>query len=96
MFTPKSSREKSGLEKAIDALHNDMLAENPNTEAYAAMADNITKLYKLREFDKNPWRPNPDVVLTVAANLAGIAMIVGHEKAHVVTSKALTFVKKLG
>ena len=96
MFTSKTPREATRLEETIARLHEDMQTVDPDTEKYATMADNITKLYKLREYDQVPtWRPSPDVVLTVVANLAGIAMIVGHEKAHVVTSKAISFVAKL-
>ena len=90
----KRSTEKSGLEVAIDRLHDDMLAEDPHTEKWAAMADNLTKLYKLREHDA-PRRVSPDTLALVAGNLLGIMMIVGHERAHVVTSKAESFVMKL-
>jgi hypothetical protein len=96
MFTSKTPREVTRLEETIDRLHSDMQTVDPDTDKYAAMADNLTKLYKLREHDIAPsWKPSPDVVLTVFANLAGIAMIVGHERAHVVTSKAISFVGKL-
>lgn len=96
MFTPKTSPMKTGLEETIDRLFADMQAEDPYSEKYSEMADNLTKLIKLREHDIVPsWKPSPDVVLTVFAHLAGIAIIVGHERAHVVTSKALSFVTKL-
>lgn len=94
MFTRNSNREKTGLEKSIDRLHDDMAGENPETEKYATMADNLTKLYKLREYDTRP-RVSPDTLAIVTANLLGIAMIVGHERAHVVTSTAKNFVMKL-
>jgi hypothetical protein len=97
MFTPKRPIEPTALEKAIDRLHDDMQTVDPNTEKYSAMADNLIKLYKLREHDTvTRWRPSPDVVLTVAANLIGIVIIIKHEEVNVISSKALGFVKKLG
>jgi hypothetical protein len=93
MFNVKPNREDSALQIEIDALLNDMAAINRSSEEYAAMVDLLTKLYALKE-DKSKRRPSPDTLAVVAGNLAGILMIVGHEKAHVVTSKALNFVMK--
>lgn len=97
MFNPKTPPEKTALEKTIERLHDDMQTFDPYTEQYAKMAENLGKLYKLREHDQvRRWRPSPDVVLTVAANLIGIGMIIKHEDVNVISSKALGFVKKLG
>jgi hypothetical protein len=97
MFNSKTPIEKTPLEQAIDRLHDDMQTVDPNTEQYAKMADNLIKLYKLREHDTvKRWRPSPDVVLATAANLIGIVIIIKHEDVNVITSKALGFVKKLG
>jgi len=93
MFTKKAPIEKTGLEKAIDELHSEMLSVNGDSPEYAAMADNLTKLYKLREHDSKKTI-SPDTLAIVAGNLIGITLIVGHERAHVVTSKALNFVMK--
>lgn len=96
MFTTKTSPEKTGLEKAIDRLHDDMQTVDPDSDQYAKMADNLTKLYKLRECDKPERRgPSPDTLALITANLIGIGIIVGYEQKHVVTSKALGFLKKL-
>lgn len=90
----KQTPEPTGLEKAITDVHRQMIALSADDDEYAKMADNLTKLYKLREHDA-PRRISPDTLATITANLAGIALIVGHERAHVVTSKALGFVLKL-
>lgn len=91
----KTPAEPTALEKAIVRLHDDMLAEDPDTDKYAKMADNLTKLYKLRDHDTvKRWRPSPDVALTVAANILGIVMIIKHEDVNVITSKAIGFVVK--
>lgn len=98
MFTIKKTDAKpSRLEEAIDRLYDDMQTVDPNTDAYSKMADNLTKLIKLRADDKPARKlPSPDVLATVSANLIGIALIIHHERAEVITTKALGFVKKLG
>jgi hypothetical protein len=49
---------------------------------------------KKREM-KIPFGIKPETVVTVAANLIGIALVLNHEKLNVVTSKAFGFVTKL-
>lgn len=90
----RTQNEKTGLEKAIEELHIEMNSVTADTEQYSKMADQLVKLYKLREFD-SPKKVSPDTLVLVGGNLLGIALIVGHERAHVVTSKALSFVLKL-
>jgi len=94
MFTIKPRHEKSGLEKAIDELLKEMDTYDGDSESYSLLADQLVKLYGLKEIDK-PKRISPDTLAIVIGNLAGIAMIVGYERANVVTSKALNFVLKL-
>lgn len=94
MFTQKSKNEDSKLEKAIAELHHEMNSVTGDSEEYAKMVDQLTKLYSIRE-QSAPKKVSPDTLLLVGGNLAGIAMIVGHERAGIVTSKALSFVMKL-
>ena len=54
----------------------------------------LSKLYKLKESNSQK-RVSPDTMLMAGANLLGILMIVGHERANVVTSKAMSFVTRL-
>lgn len=98
MFTKKSSTNKDGLTKAIDSLLEEMSDLNGDDPEYAKMADQLTKLYALKEVDhrvESTHRVSMDTMAVVGANLAGILMIVGHERANVVTSKALSLLLKL-
>lgn len=81
------------LEKVIDAVLAQMAREDPSSEKYAKMAEQLAGLYKLKEQDA-PKRVSPDTWALIAANLAGIVLILQYEKIHVVTSKALSFVQK--
>lgn len=94
MFTPEPPDEKSGLQKAIDELFDDMASVQSDSEEYSSMVDQLSKLYSLKEIDR-PKRVSPDTMAIVAGNLLGIILIVGHERMNVVTSKALNFVMKL-
>lgn len=93
MFKPKPPREKTGLEKAIDDVLTDMQGYTSETDEFAKAVDQLDKLYKLKTID-SPERVSPDTLAIIAGNLVGIVLIVGYERANVVTSKALTFVLK--
>lgn len=92
MFIIKKN-EDHGLQKEIDALLISMADEDRGSVDYTRKVDHLTKLYALKE-KPSDRRVSPDTMAIVAGNLAGILMIVGHEKAHVVTSKALGFILK--
>lgn len=87
--------KKQPYEAALNDAITDALAElsshTADSEEYARTADQIVKLYELRKKS----RINPDVLVAAGANLLGILVIVGHERAHVVTSKALSLLGKL-
>jgi hypothetical protein len=97
MFKKKSS-EPSKLEEAIDTLFEEMAGQHGYDPDYAKMVTQMDTLYKLKEVDAKidtGKRVSRDTWAIVIGNLAGILIIVGHERAHVVTSKALNFMMKL-
>lgn len=94
MFTSKPSDEKSRLDDAIDHLFDDMAHVGHASNEYAKMVTQLAALYKLKELN-NPKRVSPDTLAIVIGNLVGIMLIVGHERIHVLTSKATNFVLKL-
>jgi len=92
MFARKKP-EKTRLDQAIDYLLA-RLVEDDDPEDTAKTVDQLAKLYKMKELDA-PKHVSPDTLLLVAGSLAGIVLIIGYERANVVTSKALAFVLKL-
>ncbi len=94
MFTLNPPVEESELDKAINEVIREMAMRSSDSEEYAKMVDQLTKLYSLKEIDSKK-RVSPDTLAIVIGNLAGIILVVGHERAHVVTSKALNFIMKL-
>lgn len=95
MFTPKTpTNERTDLDVVIDNLMSEMTPVRCDADSYAKMVDQFVKLYPLKDAER-PKKLSPDVLATISANLIGIAAILWHERAGIVTSKALTFVMKL-
>jgi hypothetical protein len=93
MFIMKPQKDDDQLIAAIDVLYAKMSDLSPESREYAAVVDQLQKLYSLKDNSKS--YVSPDTLAMVAGNLAGILLIVGHERAHVVTSKAINFLLKL-
>lgn len=93
MFTLKFDREPSGIEKAIDAVLSEMENLNADSDEYAQMVNQLVKLHDMKT-KEGRRRPSPDSLVSAAASIIGIALIVGYERAHVVTSRAIGFVPK--
>lgn len=85
--------EPSDLETEIARLFKILKECVPGTARYDEVSDQIAKLYKLKEIDSKK-RVSPDAMVGAATNLAGILLILNYEHAHVMTSKALSFVWK--
>jgi hypothetical protein len=56
---------------------------------FATALENLERLTKLKEAEKQKSRVSPDTIAIVAGNLVGILVMVGYEQSHVMTSKAL-------
>jgi len=92
MFTRAPAKTK--LDKAIDVLLDRLAEDAYDSDAYAKMVDQLSKLYKLKEQDSRR-RVSPDTLAMIAGNIVGIVLIIGHERANVITTKALGFVMRL-
>lgn len=94
MFTlPFKKTQPTSLEIEIERLLSVLTDEDPDTDKYNKVADQLSKLYKLKEIDSKK-RVSPDALAAAATNLAGILLIVNFEHAHAMTSKAVSFVMK--
>lgn len=87
----KKPAYEAALDEAITSALAELSSHTADSKEYAATADQIVKLYELRK----KRRVSPDALLAAGANVLGILVIVGHERAHVITSKALSFASKL-
>lgn len=100
MFRSKPTTTQRERQMLLNKLYEMMT--DPNTpltiEEFAKISAEYQALYKLDEFDTKSnahKHVSTEALATIGANLAGILLIVGHERAHVITSKALPLVKNL-
>lgn len=83
------------LQAEIDYVYAQFRDYPPESPEYKEMVERMSTLYD--QIAKIPTgRLSPDIIATITANLLGIAMVVGHERANVIGGKAITFVKQLG
>lgn len=85
---------KKALQKAIDRIHEEMEAVHPTSPEYAAMAEQLDKLYKMQTYKKAGFSSSTDNLISVAGSLAGIGAILSYEHGRIITSKAMNFVFK--
>lgn len=83
-------KEKTELDKAIDAIHVSMREYGPESPEYPHLVKHLESLTKLKH--ETSRRVTPDMVLLVAGNLLGIVVIVAYEKKDVFASAAKNFV----
>jgi hypothetical protein len=91
----KNKDKPSAIDEAIDRVLETMKETEPDSDEYGFLIARLDKLHSIKIAEKvNQNRVSADAVVTIAANLFGIILILGFERAHVVTSKALGFVMK--
>jgi hypothetical protein len=94
MFTFKKETEPDLLSLAIEDAHRRLAENAPSTDNYAKIADQIIKLTKLKAEITAKSKVSADTIVLVAANIAGILLIIGHERVNVIATKAIGFVLK--
>jgi hypothetical protein len=88
------NNNQNGLEEVIDRALFEMQDFDSGSEEFARIVDQLDKLFKMKAYGKNESSLNMNSLLAVIGNVVGIFSILGYEKAHVVTSKAISFVMK--
>lgn len=89
----KSKNDNSlAIDEAIERILNRMQYVEVDSEEYGTMVSRLDKLYAMKNTNRN--RVSKDAIWTIGANILGIILILGHERANVVTSKALSFIVK--
>lgn len=91
----KRSEPKPGvLDEVIEQHARRLKNLDIHTEEYAAAAESLKVLCEAKASLPKPNIISADMAVSAATNLVGIFAILGHERAHVVTSKALSFIWK--
>lgn len=99
MFNRESKNDTpSDLEDEITRVISLMSDQNPDTEEYTTMVSNLKVLVEARQLDEATDAPNrlsADTMLSVGGSIVGVLLILGFEKANVITSKGLSFIPKI-
>ena len=90
LFPKKDKR--TALEKEIDDVLAIMATYRPDSDEYAKMATNLEVLRKAEVNKPKPFI-TPDIVVAGALQLAAVLLVLNHERADVITSKAFNWVK---
>lgn len=80
------------LDDVIASAIQELKGHDADSEGYAKIVEQLVLLNSLKSDEKTD-RVSKDTLALVLGNLAGIVVIVGHERAHVVTSKALSLLR---
>ena len=90
--TPKDNVDR------LDDVMNDILDElnvtSPGSEEYPKLLGYLEKVDTMRKSKKDKRTISPDTIVLTVGNLLGIAIIVGFERGHAMTSKAYNYVLK--
>lgn len=89
----KTRTEPTELDKTIKKVHDEINKFSADSDEFAKMSAQLDRLYKMKTYKKES-SVKPDTLINAGVNLAGIVLILGFEKAHVLSSKALGFVRK--
>lgn len=98
MFTRKSKDKTHALDETIADVISEIKDADAGSEQQSALVVSLETLMTLRIADKASAKYpviTPDAIASIAANLLGIGLILGFEKANVITSKGLNFVPKI-
>ena len=87
---------KNETDTALDAEIIKLLSELKNdsdktSQDYATRMEHLVKLHELRQKSKI----SKDTVANIVAHVLGLVVILQHERAHVIASKAFGFLKKI-
>ena len=85
--------QQSPFDKEVDRLISLMSELDPTGDDYRKAAESLKILCEARA--KKPAFPvDPEVIITAGVNLLGILLILQHERLNVISTRAISFVRK--
>lgn len=86
-------KDNPTIDNEIDRILLEMSMTDLDSDEYVKLQDRLEKAQTIRS-KNGRGRVSPDQVFQTVGYLLGIAIIVGHERLHVITSKAVGFIPK--
>lgn len=83
------------VEDSITQVTEEMKSVLSDSDEFAKMNDQLSKLIETRSKLKVSGRISPETWATIIANLAGILLILNYERANIIVSKAFGHITKL-
>ena len=93
MFEKEVSRTQRSIESELERALTRLKSEMVDSEDYVKALSHVERLHKMMDREK-PSNVSKDTMLTVAANLIGIFLIIKHESVNVISSKAVGFIMR--
>lgn len=81
------AKNQSQIQEVIDKVLSEMEYEDPGTDKYRELTEQLGKLYEIKSKTKDRLF-SPDTILIVGANLLGLILVLTYERANIITSKA--------
>lgn len=90
----KNKHQDPNLQAVIDQLTTSLAHMDVADPNYERTVEHLSRLHKIQNHEKSGNGIDPNTLVTASAHLLGIFTIVGYERMHAMTSKALSFVLK--
>lgn len=87
-------KPETTLDDQIDNILTQMLTYDGHSDEVAKMSKHLELLYKLKA-QSEPDKVKKAEWLAIAANLAGILLVLNHERLHVITTKSFGMLSKI-
>lgn len=95
MMPLMQKKEKTLLEMEIDRVMKSIVSMDPASDEYEIATKNLERLYKLKlEEESKKAKVEPKDLMSMFTNLLDIGFIMNHERLHVLTTKAMSFIHK--
>ena len=86
-------RKTSVVDEPIERILAEMQTYGPDSPEYEKLVRYLERLKEVKANERQHFVVSPDTIALVLGNLAGILIIVAYEQKHVMTSKAMGFIK---
>ena len=85
--------KRSVVDEPIDRVLTEMNTYGPDSPEYDKLVRYLERLKDVKANERQHYLVSPDTIALVLGNLAGILIIVAYEQKHVMTSKAMGFIR---